>query len=93
MMKSTKLKAVAMTMAGAIVAAAPRLAERMRDVRTVGGDSAFHAYKASVLFMLAMPYFSFAAIRRIDYVVPAIAASESRSQCIDNVFDEALISH
>ena len=68
MMKSTKLKAVAMTMAGAIVAAAPRLANACATCGLSDGDSAFHAYKASVLFMLAMPYFSFAAIGGITYL-------------------------
>ena len=36
MIKSTKLKAAAMTMAGAIVAAAPRAGKRVRDLRAVG---------------------------------------------------------
>ena len=67
MIKSTKLKAAAMTMAGAIVAAGPRLANACATCGLSDGDAAFHAYKASVLFMLAMPYFSFAAIGGITY--------------------------
>ena len=69
MIKNTKLKAAAMTMAGAIVAAVPRLANACATCGLSDGDSAFHAYKASVLFMLATPYFSFAAIGGITYYV------------------------
>jgi hypothetical protein len=69
MIKSTKFKAAAMTMAGAIVGAAPRLANACATCGLSDGDAAFHAYKASVLFMLATPYFSFAAIGGITYYV------------------------
>ena len=68
MKKSTRLKA-AITTAGAIVAAAPRLAHACATCGLSDGDTAFHAYKASVLFMLATPYFSFGALGGIAYIV------------------------
>ena len=58
-----------MTMAGAIVAAVPRLANACATCGLADGDQAFHAYKTSVLFMLASPYASFAAIGGITYFV------------------------
>ncbi|HWJ40664.1 MAG TPA: hypothetical protein VNT29_06005 [Candidatus Limnocylindrales bacterium] len=67
MLKSTKLNALAMTMATAIVAAAPRLASACATCGLADGDQAFHAYKTSVLFMLVSPYASFAAIGGIAY--------------------------
>ena len=67
MLKSTKLNALAMTMATAIVAAAPRLANACATCGLADGDQAFHAYKTSVLFMLVSPYASFAAIGGIAY--------------------------
>ena len=67
MLKSTKLIALAMTMATAIVAAVPRLANACATCGLADGDQAFHAYKTSVLFMLVSPYASFAAIGGIAY--------------------------
>ncbi len=67
MMKSTKLNAL--TMATAIVAAVPRLANACATCGLADGDHAFHAYKTSVLFMLVSPYASFAAIGGIAYFV------------------------
>jgi hypothetical protein len=69
MTKGARLKAVTTMIASAIVAAAPRLANACATCGLSDGDSAFHAYKASVLFMLATPYFSFAAIGGITYYV------------------------
>ena len=69
MMRSTKLKAAAMTITTAIVAAAPRLADACATCGLADGDQAFHAYKTSVLFMLVSPYASFAAIGGITYFV------------------------
>jgi hypothetical protein len=69
MLKSIKIKAAAMTIVSAAVAAAPRLANACATCGLSEGDHAFHAYKASVLFMLATPYFSFAAIGGITYYV------------------------
>jgi hypothetical protein len=66
MLKSTKVKAV--TIAGAIVAAVPRLASACATCGLADGDQAFHAYKTSVLFMLVSPYASFAAIGGITYL-------------------------
>ena len=67
MLKSIKLNALAMTMATAIFAAAPRLANACATCGLSDGDQAFHAYKTSVLFMLVSPYASFAAIGGITY--------------------------
>jgi hypothetical protein len=67
MLKSTKLKGAAMTIAIAIVAAVPRLANACATCGLADGDQAFHAYKTSVLFMLVSPYASFAAIGGIAY--------------------------
>jgi hypothetical protein len=69
MLKSAKLNALAMTMATAIVAAAPRLANACATCGLADSDQAFHAYKTSVLFMLVSPYASFAAIGGITYFV------------------------
>ncbi len=69
MLKSTKLKTAAITMLSAVVAAAPRLANACATCGLSDGDAAFHAYKASVLFMLVSPYVSFAAIGGITYFV------------------------
>lgn len=67
MLKSTKLKAVAMTMVSAIVAAAPRLANACATCGLSDNDHATHAYKTSVLFMLASPYAAFAIVGGITY--------------------------
>jgi hypothetical protein len=67
MLKSTKLKGAVMTIATAIVAAAPRLANACATCGLADTDQAFHAYKTSVLFMLVSPYASFAAIGGIAY--------------------------
>ncbi len=69
MMKSAKLKATAMTIASALVAAAPRLANACATCGLSDDSSAFRAYKASALFMLMSPYASFAAIGGITYFV------------------------
>jgi len=68
-MKNGNLKAAAITIASAIVAAAPRLANACATCGLSEGDHAAHAYKSSVLFMLASPYASFAAIGGITYFV------------------------
>jgi len=69
MTKGTKLKALTATIVGAILPAAPRLANACATCGLSDGDSAFHAYKTSVLFMLVSPYASFAAIGGITYFV------------------------
>ena len=57
-----------MTIATAIVAAVPRLANACATCGLADGDQALHAYKTSVLFMLVSPYASFAAIGGIAYL-------------------------
>jgi hypothetical protein len=65
MLKSTMLKAL--TMASAIIAMAPRLANACATCGLADGDQALHAYKTSVVFMLISPYAAFAAIGGITY--------------------------
>ena len=68
MMRSTKLTAAAATIASAIAAAVPRLANACATCGLADTDQAFHAYKTSVVFMLISPYVSFAAIGGITYL-------------------------
>ena len=56
-------------LATAIVGLAPQIANACATCGLSDGDAAFHAYKASVLFMLVSPYASFAAIGGITYFV------------------------
>jgi hypothetical protein len=67
MLKSSKLKAAAI--ASVFVAMVPRIANACATCGLSDGDQALHAYKASVLFMLASPYISFAAIGGVTYFV------------------------
>ncbi|MGA7871924.1 MAG: hypothetical protein WCA22_13640 [Candidatus Binatus sp.] len=67
MSKGAKLKAAAMTIVTAIVAAAPRLANACATCGLSDDSHAAHAYRASVLFMLSSPYAAFAAIGGITY--------------------------
>ena len=68
MMRSTKLTAAATTIASAIAAAVPRLANACATCGLADTDPAFHAYKTSVVFMLISPYVSFAAIGGVTYL-------------------------
>lgn len=56
-------------MAGALVALAPRIADACAMCGLPPGDSAGHAYNASVLFMLVGPYFTVLAIGGIVFAV------------------------
>ena len=58
-----------MALATTIVGSAPQIANACATCGLSDGDAAFHAYKASVLFMLVSPYASFAAIGGITYFV------------------------
>jgi hypothetical protein len=64
--KNTRALAAAIV---AIIGSAPRIANACATCGLSDGDAAFHAYKASVLFMLVSPYASFAAIGGITYFV------------------------
>jgi len=66
-MKKRKLKAAAIAIVSAVVAAAPRLANACATCGLSEDSHALHAYKASTLFLLASPYVSFAAIGGITY--------------------------
>ena len=56
-------------MAGTMVAAAPRIADACAMCGLPPGDTAGHAYNASVLFMLAGPYFTVLAIGAIVFAM------------------------
>lgn len=64
-----KFNSLAATLAGAVVAIAPRVANACAMCGLSPNDPAGHAYNSSVLFMLASPYVSFAAIGGITYLV------------------------
>ena len=69
MMRSVKFKAAMLTIASAIVAAAPRLANACATCGLSDGSPAFQAYKTSALFLVASPYASFFAIGGVVYLV------------------------
>ena len=52
-----------------LLAASPRIASACAMCGLSPGDHAGHAFNTSVLFMLASPYVSFAAIGGITYLV------------------------
>ena len=64
-----KLKGAMTMIAGMIVAASPRIASACAMCGLSPGDHAGHAFNTSVLFMLASPYVSFAAIGGIPWYV------------------------
>lgn len=64
-----KLKSAVTMIAALIVAASPRIASACAMCGLSPGDHAGHAFNTSVLFMLASPYVSFAAIGGITYFV------------------------
>ena len=55
--------------AGALVGAVPRVAAACAMCGLPPGDAAGHAYNASVLFMLAGPYFTVLAIGAIVFAM------------------------
>ncbi len=64
-----KIKAAVSMIAGMLVALSPRIASACAMCGLSPGDHAGHAFNTSVLFMLASPYVSFAAIGGITYYV------------------------
>jgi hypothetical protein len=64
-----KLKAAVTMIAGMLIAVSPRIASACAMCGLSPGDHAGHAFNTSVLFMLASPYVSFAAIGGITYYV------------------------
>ena len=64
-----KLKGAVSMIAGILVAASPRIASACAMCGLSPGDHAGHAFNTSVLFMLASPYVSFAAIGGITWFV------------------------
>ena len=64
-----KLKGAVSMIAGMLVAASPRVASACAMCGLSPGDHAGHAFNTSVLFMLASPYVSFAAIGGITWFV------------------------
>ena len=64
-----KFKGAVSMIATMIVALSPRIASACAMCGLSPGDHAGHAFNTSVLFMLASPYVSFAAIGGITYLV------------------------
>ena len=64
-----KFKGAVMMIVTTIVAVSPRIASACAMCGLSPGDHAGHAFNTSVLFMLASPYVSFAAIGGITYLV------------------------
>ena len=64
-----KFKGAVMMIVTMIVAVSPRIASACAMCGLSPGDHAGHAFNTSVLFMLASPYVSFAAIGGITYLV------------------------
>jgi hypothetical protein len=64
-----KLKGAVSMIGGMLVAASPRIASACAMCGLSPGDHAGHAFNTSVLFMLASPYVSFAAIGGITWFV------------------------
>ena len=64
-----KLKGVVAMLTSMLVAASPRIASACAMCGLSPGDHAGHAFNTSVLFMLASPYVSFAAIGGITWFV------------------------
>jgi len=64
-----KLRAAMLMIATMLVAASPRIASACAMCGLSPGDHAGHAFNTSVLFMLASPYVSFAAIGGITWYV------------------------
>lgn len=71
-MKDSKLKAnikASLTTIAGVIMASPRIVNACAMCGLSPGDHAGHAFNTSVLFMLASPYVSFAAIGGITYFV------------------------
>ena len=64
-----KFKGAVSMIAAMLVAASPRIASACAMCGLSPGDHAGHAFNTSVLFMLASPYVSFAAIGGITWYV------------------------
>ena len=68
-MNLLRRNSMGIAMAGALVGAAPRIADACAMCGMPPGDTAGHAYNASVLFMLAGPYFTVLAIGAIVFAM------------------------
>ena len=68
-MNLSRRNSMGIAMTGALVAAAPRIADACAMCGLPPGDTAGHAYNASVLFMLAGPYFTVLAIGAIVFAM------------------------
>jgi hypothetical protein len=78
-MKLLRRNSMGIAMAAAVVAAAPRIAHACAMCGLPPGDTAGHAYNASVLFMLAGPYFTVLAIGAIVFTMWKRAHRKSRA--------------
>ena len=68
-MNLLRRNSMGIAMAGALVGAVPRIADACAMCGLPPGDTAGHAYNASVLFMLAGPYFTVLAIGAIVFAM------------------------
>jgi hypothetical protein len=68
-MKNGRIGSMAAAMAAAVVATAPRMAQACAMCGLPPGDSAGHAYNASVLFMLIGPYATILGIGGIVFAI------------------------
>jgi hypothetical protein len=68
-MNYSRFKSLAAMLSGGFVAFAPQIANACAMCGLSPNDPAGHAFNSSVLFMLASPYVSFAAIGGITYLV------------------------
>jgi hypothetical protein len=78
-----RVLSIGMAAAGAM-AAAPQLANACAMCGLPPGDSAGHAYNASVLFMLAGPYFTVLAIGGIVFAVWKRAQRRDRAAAVSS---------
>jgi hypothetical protein len=68
-MNLSRRNSMGIAMAGALVGAVPRIADACAMCGLPPGDTAGHAYNASVLFMLAGPYFTVLAIGAVVFAM------------------------
>ena len=79
-MNLLRRNSMGIAMAGALVGAVPRVADACAMCGLPPGDTAGHAYNASVLFMLAGPYFPVLAIGAIVFAMWKRAQRRPRGQ-------------
>ncbi len=84
-MENRRVKLIGAAMGAAMIAAAPRLANACAMCGLPPGDTAGHAYNASVLFMLAGPYFTVLAIGGIVFAAWKRAQRKAQTNSVSSV--------